>query len=47
MVKALFKKQLLELSVWATRDNKTGKRKSKKKIIITVIGYILLTFGYI
>lgn len=38
MIRVLLKKQLLELSVWFFRDNKTGKIRSRGK----VIGFALL-----
>lgn len=38
MLKALFKKQMLEMNAWLFQDKKTGKRRSKGGIV----GYALL-----
>ena len=38
MLKALFKKQMLEMNAWLFQDKKTGKRRSKAGIL----GYAML-----
>lgn len=42
MLKALFKKQFLELNTFYFQDKKTGELRSKKKIISVVLLYALL-----
>lgn len=42
MVKALFKKQLLEANTFFFQNKKTGSRKSKSRIILTIVGFSVL-----
>ena len=42
MLKALFKKQFLELNTFYFQDKKTGKLRTKRKVITTIVLYALL-----
>ena len=44
MLKALFKKQLLEINLWLIQDKKSGKQRSKSGIALLIAVYILLFF---
>ena len=42
MLKALFRKQFMELTTFMFMDRKTGKLRSKGKIVLTIVGYVAL-----
>ena len=42
MIKALLKKQLLEVFSWLYVDKKSGKSRSKNGIILYVLLYVVL-----
>lgn len=46
MIKALFKKQMMEVFSWVYRDKKSGKKRSAKGIAGYVLLYLLI-FGFI
>ena len=45
MMKALFKKQMLEVFSWLYKNRKTGKHRSVKGIVGNVVLYLFL-FGF-
>lgn len=42
MLKALLKKQLLELNTWLFFNKKTGKRRGRRNLLLLLFGYALL-----
>ncbi len=45
MLKALFKKQLMEINTWLLQDKKKGKRRSKSGMVLLVLLYAVLFAG--
>lgn len=46
MIKALFKKQMLEVFAWIYRNKKSGKLRTAKGIAGAILGYLML-FGFL
>ena len=44
MLKALFKKQLLEMNLWLIQDKKGGKKRSKSGRAVLIAVYMLFFF---
>lgn len=45
MLKALFKKQLMEVNAWLIREKKSGKRRSTNGIVLMVLLYAAIFIG--
>lgn len=47
MMRALFRKQMLEVFSWLYKDKKSGKIRSAKGIVGSVLMYVVLLFGFL